>query len=144
MADLTHLMSTVPLFPFLLTDAYRSSPVNKNDPKIAEIFSIFIPMHIAALEMLPEHNLVREIGPGRPRASNASIITMLLIDFLKDTACEFDIENVSEIVRAADEAGLKLEERKEVGECDIGNLRAQYEEVDAEEMWYERVWKDEV
>jgi hypothetical protein len=49
----------------------------------------------------------------------------LLIEFLKDTACDFDIGNVSEIVGAADKAGLVLEERKEIGECNIGNLRAQ-------------------
>jgi len=117
--------------------------VNENGPRIAEIFSIFIPMHVAALEMLSEHNLINETGPGRPRAFNASIITLLLIEFLRDTACDFDIENINEIVRVADKVGLKLEQRKEV-EGDLEHLRAQYEEVDIDEMWYEKEWEDEV
>ena len=115
--------------------------VNENGPGIAEVFSMFIPMQIAAIEMLSEHNLINE---KRPRAFNAGIITVLLIDFLKNSANDFDIENVGEIVRAADKAGLKLEGREEVCEDgEIENLRAEYEEEDEEE-YVERDWEEEV
>jgi hypothetical protein len=116
--------------------------VNENGPGIAEVFSMFIPMQIAAIEMLSEHNLISE-SP-RPRAFNAGIITVLFIDFLKNTASDFDIEDVCEIVRAADKAGLKLEGREEACEDgEIEGLRAENEGVDEEE-YVERDWKNEV
>lgn len=122
--------------------------MNENGPGIAEVFSMFIPMHIAAIEMLSEHNLINETPS--PRAFNASIVTVLLIDFLKDTANDFDIEDVCEIVRAVDKAGLKLVPRKEVVGCnseDIELLRAAYKEKEDEyegEAYPERDWKEEV
>lgn len=72
---------------------------------------MFVPMQIAAIEMLAEHNLINT-----PRAFNAEIITSLIISFLTTTANDmsfFKIDGLGQIVLAADKAGLKLVERKQ-------------------------------
>ncbi|KAF4636312.1 hypothetical protein G7Y89_g1784 [Cudoniella acicularis] len=80
-----------------------------------------------------------------PSAFNVGVITLLLTDFLKDTASDFDIEDICEMVRAADEAGVALEPRREIVNCverDIEIYRQEYME-DGEDEWRGRDWKNE-
>lgn len=100
---------------------------------------MFVPMLITAYEMLAEHNLIRDDSP----IPNIGIVTLLLLDFLRDTCNDFDIEHTCEIVRAADKYGVKLEPREEVQgatQDEIDSLRAEYEEQDEKKF----DWKKEV
>jgi hypothetical protein len=97
-------------------------------------------MLINAYEMLSEHNLLTAPNSLIP---NAGIMTLLLIAFLKDTAKDFDVERVEEIVRQADRMGVNIVCRKEVAVED-GDLERMRElcEIETEEMKFE--WKSEV
>jgi len=104
--------------------------MNEYGPGIKEILSMFITTFTTALDVLSEHNFIRMENPPVP---SVGLITLLLINSLKVTASDFDIEKVYEIVRAADQAGVKLKPRKEAGasQGDLGQLRAQCEEEEA-------------
>jgi hypothetical protein len=86
--------------------------VNGNGPGIKEIFFVFITLFITSVDVLSEHNLIKMENSPVP---SVGAITLLLISFLKDTAAGFDIDDIHEIVRAADKAGVKLEPRKVAG-----------------------------
>lgn len=114
--------------------------MNDNSQAVEEVFSMFIPMQIAALDILAEHNLINT-----PRTFNAEIITALIIKFITVTADEiFHISSqASELVRAADKVGLEIVERKQVKGSDaesIQNLKQIYKSSGVGK----RDWKKEV
>jgi hypothetical protein len=100
--------------------------VNEDGDNVREVFDMFIPMYIACLDVLSEHNLVK--AKNTP-AFNISPITLILLEFLEKTACDFDMEHNEEIVRAADLAGVDLVMRDgiEISEDDIKLWRSKYE-----------------
>jgi hypothetical protein len=102
---------------------------------------MFINMTIVSFEMLLEHDLM---GKEPVCVKNAGILAFLLLDFMKNTliATELEVENIYEIVRAADKAGVKLEPRKEVKitEEDLALLREQCKGKNEKKM----DWKKEV
>lgn len=80
---------------------------------------MFITMMREAYAMFTQYNMI----PEQPRrAFNVDIVTILLIDFLKDTANDFETEHICEIVRYADQAGVKLEPRDEVEGCTADDI----------------------
>jgi hypothetical protein len=96
--------------------------VNDNSDGIGEIFSMFKSMMTTSLEMLSEHNLIA--SPTTP-IPNASVLTLLMIQFLTNIATGFEVEDVGAIAKAADKVGLEIECRKEVKvtEEDLEDLR---------------------
>jgi len=94
---------------------------------IGEAFQMFIPMLITSFDMLAEHKL---IGSEPIRFENVGIVTLLLIDFLTNTAGDFDIDGMYEVVRAADKFGVKLEPVEEVNitKKDLEEMRERCEE----------------
>jgi len=101
---------------------------------------MFVTMIVTALEMLSEHKLIAADSP----IPNVGIITLLLINFFKGAASDFDMEEVYEIVRAADKYGVKLEPRTEVdavNQEEIDLLRQECEEQEEEKKFN---WKSEV
>ncbi|EPE32441.1 hypothetical protein GLAREA_07574 [Glarea lozoyensis ATCC 20868] len=95
---------------------------NENGPGVGEVFDMFIPMYITCLEVLSEHDLVKKENTP---AFNINTMTLLLLEFYKDPAADFDTENVEDIVLAADLAGVKLVPRVDINisQEDIENWR---------------------
>lgn len=79
--------------------------MNENSEGISEVFDMTGVMFITALEMLHESGL---IGSTSPLPDNLGVMTLFFLDFMTNTATDFDIEWGHEIVRAADTYGVVL------------------------------------
>lgn len=62
-------------------------------------------MFVTGLEMLQEASL---IGPESPLPDNVGVMTLFFLDFMTNTAENYDLEWVHEIVRAADTYDVDL------------------------------------
>ena len=118
----------------------NTSLVNDNSQGIREVFDMMGVMYITALEMLHESGL---IGPISPLPDNIGVVTLFFLDFMINTASDFDIGWVHEIVRAADTYGVVLSPSKHIKGVDQGTLN------DLMEMCKEKKgkrfnWKTEV
>jgi hypothetical protein len=110
-------------FPFLLHSTANALPVNENSEGITEVFDMMGVMFVTALEMLHESGL---IGPTSPLPDNLGVMTLFFLDFMTNTATDFDIEWDHEIVRAADAYGVvldPLEQVEGVGQGTLDDLR---------------------
>ncbi|KUJ19718.1 uncharacterized protein LY89DRAFT_458520 [Mollisia scopiformis] len=77
-----------------------------DDPdSVEEAFDMTGVMFITALEMLHEHNL---IGTKAPLPDNSGVMTLLFLEFMRNTAGDFELQWVHEIVRSADLYGVNL------------------------------------
>lgn len=106
--------------------------MNDNSEGIEEVFNMFGTMLLTAFDMLSEHGLLAADSP----LPNIGIIALLMIEFLYDTAGDFNINWAHEVVRALDKAGVELKPRKEVrvSQEKIDELREQYKEKESEEV----------
>ena len=85
-------------------------------------------MFVTALEMLHESGI---IGPASPLPDNVGVMTLFFLDFMTNTASDFDIEWAHEIVRAADLYGVVLSPLKQIEGVDqetLDDLREMYGE----------------
>lgn len=83
------------------------------------MFDMMGVMYITALEMLHESGL---IGPISPLPDNIGVVTLFFLDFMINTASNFRIGWVHEIVRAADTYGVVLSPSKNIKGVDQGTL----------------------
>jgi hypothetical protein len=102
-------------------------------------------MYIVLTDVLSEHNLVK--AENTP-AFNINRITLILLEFLNDTANDFDVQHKEEFVRAADIAGVNLTPRDgiKVDQNDIDGWRFSYqdddeEDSDGETLFNEKAWR---
>jgi hypothetical protein len=108
MALMSTFPSSDPLFRATSVPAHstaNTSPVNENSEGITEVFDMIGVMFLTALEMLHESGL---IGPTSPLPDNLGLMTLFFLDFMTNTATDFDIEWGHEIIRAADTYGVVL------------------------------------
>jgi len=98
-------------------------------------------MFITALEMLHESAL---IGPISPLPDNVGVMTLFFLDFMTNTASDFDIEWAHEIVRAADTYGVVLGPLKQIEGVDQGTLDDLREMYKEEKRRKGFAWKTEV
>jgi hypothetical protein len=93
-------------------------------------------MYITCLDILTEHNLVK--AENTP-AFNINILTLILLEVLKVTCADYDIEDIENIVQAADLAGVKLvpQDGVKISEDDIEQWRLLCE-IDPEDDSKER------
>jgi hypothetical protein len=106
--------------------------VNDNSKAVEEVFDMFGIMLLTSFDMLSEHGLlaVDSLLP------NIGIISLLMIEFVYDSAGDFHLKWPHEIVRALDKAGIELKPIKEVcvSQEKIDELREQYMEKESEEV----------
>ena len=93
--------------------------MNDNSQGIREVFDMMGVMYITALEMLHESGL---IGPISPLPDNIGVVTLFFLDFMINTASNFRIGWVHEIVRAADTYGVVLSPLKHIEGVTQGTL----------------------
>ncbi len=106
--------------------------MNDDSDGMREVINMFGTMLLTAFDMLAEHGLLAANSP----IPNIGIISLLMIEFIEDTASDLDIEWGHEAVRALDKAGVELKPRKEahVSQEKIDELREQYQEKEREEI----------
>lgn len=125
------------LSPFL-TD---TSLVNDNSDGIKEVLDMLGVMYITALEMLHECALT---GPTSPLPDNLGVMTLFFLDFMRNTASNFDIDWAHEIVRAADAYGVVLAPVEHVKGVDQGVLDDLRETCERTKKKMGLAWKTEV
>ena len=106
-----------------------------------EVFDMMGVMFITALEMLHESGL---IGPISPLPDNVGVMTLFFLDFMVNTATDFDIEWAHEIVRAADTYGVVLSPLNQIEGIDQGTLDDLREICEEEKKGQGFVWKTAV
>ncbi|KIM95732.1 hypothetical protein OIDMADRAFT_148790 [Oidiodendron maius Zn] len=104
---------------YLAIGDHMTLMMNDNSQGIREVFDMMGVMYITALEMLHESGL---IGPISPLPDNLGVVTLFFLDFMINTASNFDIGWVHEIVRAADTYGVVLSPSKHIKGVDQGTL----------------------
>lgn len=106
--------------------------MNDNSEGIEEVFNMFGTVLLTAFDMLSEHGLLAADSP----LPNIGIIALLMIEFVYDSASDFNINWAHEAVRALDKAGVELKLRKEVhvSQEKIDELREHYKEKESEEV----------
>lgn len=97
----------------------NTSPVSNDSDGNREVFEMMGVMFITALDMLHESSL---IGPVSPLPDNIGLMTLFFLDFMTNTACDFDMNWVHEVVRAADTHGVTLNPLKQIEGVDQGTL----------------------
>lgn len=112
------LMSTPP-FSHLLAPFTNTYPVSDDSSSVREVFKAVITMFITALEMLHESGL---IGPASPLPQNLNVLTLHMLDFMHNTASDFDLEGVDDLVRAAEDFGIVVESVEQIEGVDEGVL----------------------
>ena len=109
---------------------------------------MLIPMYITCLDALAEHNLVK--APNTP-AFNINILTLMLLEILKVTCKDHHIDDLENIVQAADLAGVELvpQDGVKITQGDIDDYRSlceleRYDEDDSKERKdIEKAWRAE-
>ncbi|RFU36323.1 hypothetical protein B7463_g116, partial [Scytalidium lignicola] len=114
--------------------------MSDNSEGIGEIFDMMGVMFITALEMLHESGL---IGPISPLPDNVGLMTLFFLDFMTNTATDFDIEWTHEIVRSADMYGVVLSPLKQVEGVDQETLDDLRERCEDEKRGKGFAWKTE-
>ena len=115
--------------------------MNDNSEGIREVFDMMGVMFITALEMLHESSL---IGPLSPLPDNVGVMTLFFLDFMINTASDFDIGWAHEIVRVADTYGVVLSPLKQIEGVDQGTLNDLREMCEEEKKGKGFAWKTEV
>ncbi|PQE18140.1 SAP domain-containing isoform 2 protein [Rutstroemia sp. NJR-2017a BBW] len=93
--------------------------ITKDDSEgTSEVLDMLGIMYLTALEMLYE---IGSIGTTSPLLDNVAILT-LLIDFMFNTAIDFKLKCLSEIVQAREAYGVALAPSDKVGSIDHGVL----------------------
>ncbi|KAH8817125.1 hypothetical protein F5884DRAFT_853552 [Xylogone sp. PMI_703] len=90
---------------YLAMGSHMSLMMNENSEGVGEIFDMLGVMFFTGLDMLHEAEL---IGPTSPLPDNLGLLTLFLLDFMTNTASDFDIGWAHWIVWAADKYGVKL------------------------------------
>jgi hypothetical protein len=105
---------------------------NDDYEAMCDIMDMFGTILLTSFNMLSEHSLMAADSP----LPNIGIISLLMIEFVYDTACDFEIHWAHEVMRALDKAGIEIKPRKEVhvSQAKIDELRAQYREKESEEV----------
>ena len=85
---------------------------NEDGDGVKAIINMLGVMVLTTFEMLSEHDLFKPDS----EIKNLPIICLMLLEFVENEACDCDINWGCEVVRACDEAGIKLENhiRKQV------------------------------
>jgi hypothetical protein len=104
-----------------------------DDPEALEdVFDMFGTMLLTSFDVLSEHGLLAADSP----LPNIGIISLLMIEFVYDSASDFVLDWAHEVVRALDKAGVELKLRKEVrvSQEKIDEFRELYKEKESDEI----------
>lgn len=99
---------------------------------VEDVLDMFGTMLLTTFDVLSEHGLLAADSP----LPNIGIISLLMIEFVYDSAGDFALNWAHEVVRALDNAGVELKLRKEVRVSleKIDELREQYKEKESDEI----------
>ncbi|KAF4624087.1 hypothetical protein G7Y89_g14087 [Cudoniella acicularis] len=91
---------------YLALGNHMALMMNENSEGTGEVFNALGVMFTTALEMLHESCL---ISLESPLPDNIGVMTLLFLDFMANTASDFDLDWTDDVVRAADGFGVVLE-----------------------------------